>query len=388
MKKKPYNYSSKNRLTNNSNSFPFNVQHKKKDPIKSLENTLTKFKVIDDNPKENIESLDNGFLEGRVLEKEDLKRKEKLKKIEEKKEEKRIKELEKKKRKEEKEERKQEKKKFKEERDDFLSDEPSIVEVISSVDSDELKKEKNTTSIKDKVILSVPFFKHLFLSISSFCALLLVVLLVYNVVSNKILGVQSTSIKDSSIISSDSSEMDDNYLFVGGFYTSGFSFDEFGLDYHYVKVGDSSYTTSDLLSNMKGMVYDFNPSIIFLEFGVSDFNDDIEVEEYLSNYQRIIENIKSYRPNATIYVESLYPINKEISNYDEDVLEYNIRNDTIVTINKKIKNLAKEEKVNYLDLYTCLLKDNQLNSDYTNDGVHLNHEGYYEILNKIKKVIG
>ena len=56
-KKKPYKYNSKSRLTPNANSFPFKVNNMKNDAIKNLENTLTKFRIIEE-PIEEKEELD------------------------------------------------------------------------------------------------------------------------------------------------------------------------------------------------------------------------------------------------------------------------------------------------------------------------------------------
>ena len=61
-KKKPYKYNSKSRLTADSQSFPFKVNHFKNDVKTNLENTLTKLKIIEEptTPEEKI--LDNSFM--------------------------------------------------------------------------------------------------------------------------------------------------------------------------------------------------------------------------------------------------------------------------------------------------------------------------------------
>ena len=52
-------------------------------------------------------------------------------------------------------------------------------------------------------------------------------------------------------------------------------------------------------------------------------------------------------------------------------------NEDILSLNKKIKSLAKKEKVNYINVYDKLLdEEGSLNLDYTTDGLHINDTGY------------
>ena len=89
-----------------------------------------------------------------------------------------------------------------------------------------------------------------------------------------------------------------------------------------------------------------------------------------------------------MFVESLYPINKDVSKYDKDIIDEDVDNKRIKELNNKIKELCKEEKIEYLDLYSVLESDDKLNSDYTENGVYLNDKGYDTILEKINKILG
>lgn len=313
-KKKPYKYNSKSRLTPNANSFPFKVNNMKNDAIKNLENTLTKFRIIEE-PIEEKEELDNSFLEGRVPKKE-----------------------------------KKEKKKI-----------TSNVSFLS-------------------------FFRKLFLGLSFVCAIILVVLFVSNTVRNvffpHVKKVLSLSQKTSS------PTLDDNYLFVGGMHTNRFALKDYDLDFHYVNASEKKYTTKDLLENMKSSIYDYNPSIIFLEFGFDDYQEGIRGEEFFSNYRKIIEEIHENRPDAVIYIESFYPINTELKKFDEDLLKKKVTSNEILEVNQQLKRLAKEVDATYLDLYASLKKGKVLNPIYTDNGVTLNENGYQKIVNEIQKVVG
>ena len=415
MKKKPYKYNSKSRLTPNSNSFPFKVNNIKNDVIQNLENTLTKFRVIED-PIPEKESLDNSFLEGRVAEKEDKKRKEKLQKIEQKREAKRLKDEVRNKKKKEKLEKRQEKEKLLQEKLKEKEEKRLLEQKEKLIEQEEKEQEKRMEEEireEEKLVIqkekeekrnekiekkeerkktsatNISFYRKVLFTLSSVCVVVFIFLYCSHTLFPKISNTFDSFPKRNKVDEREpSTTIDDNYLFVGGFHTNEFSFVKYGLDYHYVNVSQKRLTTKDLLNNMKSMVYDYNPSVIFLEFGISDFNDDIEVEEFLFQYKKILQEIHSNRPNAVIYVESIYPINKDMDDYDDDILDFNIKNDTIQVINNNLKDLAKKEDVQYIDLYSVLVQNDKLNPDYTEDGVHLNEDGYRKILNEINKVIG
>lgn len=179
------------------------------------------------------------------------------------------------------------------------------------------------------------------------------------------------------------SEIDNNYLFVGDFYSSNFDFNEFDLDYHYVKSCNEELTVGDILNDMKGMIYRYNPSIVFIQVGFNDIEAGEGDEEIVSNLTKVIKGIKNNRPNALIYLESLYPIDEE----SESVTFTNINNERIVNINKKYKELCKEQDINYLDVYSPLVKNKSIDSNYSSDGLHLNSDGYEQVLNLVNKVV-
>ena len=179
--------------------------------------------------------------------------------------------------------------------------------------------------------------------------------------------------------------IDDNYLFVGDFYTDRFDFGDY--DYHYVKVSNRKFTTKEILESLKENVYDYNPSIVFIQLGINDLDEDVSLDVIINNMSNIIDGIKENRKYATIYIESLYPINKDIYSYDEDIISSNITNEKIEDLNNMLKELANNKKVKYLDVYKELEKDNSLNEDYTDNGVYLNDNGYDVIKKMIKKVV-
>lgn len=181
-------------------------------------------------------------------------------------------------------------------------------------------------------------------------------------------------------------EIDDNYLFVGDFHTLDFNFDDF--DYHYVKVSEEDLTVVRLLEDLNEKIYKYNPSKVFLQLGIVDLDEERSVEEIIDKYREVIDKILENRPYAEIYVESVYPINKDLEEYDDKILDEDIENDDIVLLNKKLEEMCKAKKIKYIDLFKVLSKDGKLKDDYTDNGVKLNKEAYDAIEKEIEKIVG
>ena len=150
-------------------------------------------------------------------------------------------------------------------------------------------------------------------------------------------------------------------------------------------MGDDKLLLEDLLSDLRKKVYDFNPSIIFIQVGMNDIIDGRSIDDVVKDLETILLKIKENRPYAKIYVESIYPINKEIDDFDDDYKEIN--NYSIVNYNKQIEKLCESLNVNYLDVFSQLSVNNQLNEEYTDDGVFLNDNGYKRLYKIIRKIV-
>ena len=174
--------------------------------------------------------------------------------------------------------------------------------------------------------------------------------------------------------------MDYNYLFIGDYHTLGLEFDEFYKPY--VKISNEDYTTSDILDDLKDHIYVYNPTDVFIELGANDLTDEESISELVNNLKRIVRGIQNNRSLATIYVESLYPINDSIDGY-----EGSTSIETIKKANKEIESMCKSLDVNYIDVYNELSKDDLLKEDYTDDGIKLNSDGYKKLFKLINRYI-
>ena len=212
-------------------------------------------------------------------------------------------------------------------------------------------------------------------------------ILTFLIVRNKVLFDVSPKDKVDNVIEKKvESVIDDNYLFIGEGHTQNFDFDSFQLDYHYINMGDEKLLLEDLLSDLKKKVYDFNPSIIFIQVGMNDILDGRSINQVVQDLETIILKIKENRPYAEIYIESIYPINKEVDDFDDDDYK-EVNNYSIVNYNKQIEKLCESLNINYVDIFSQLSVNNQLNEEYTDNGISLNDNGYKRLYKIIRKIV-
>ncbi|SEA97175.1 GDSL-like Lipase/Acylhydrolase family protein [Trichococcus collinsii] len=99
-------------------------------------------------------------------------------------------------------------------------------------------------------------------------------------------------------------------------------------------------------------------------------DQSVENETTKNNYKNIIEEIQKKSPATKIYIQSMLPINNELNGSK-------VSSETIVELNTYLKNLSSDyDNCEFIDLYPHFQVNGQMNTDYTNDGTHLNGQGY------------
>lgn len=122
------------------------------------------------------------------------------------------------------------------------------------------------------------------------------------------------------------------------------------------------------------------PKQIFLMIGVNDllFRTSPVILDY---YDQIVEKIKKESPQTELLLQSVLPVNNKVRNT-------RIQNSTIRILNEGIKKLAEEQQLVFIDLYPLFLdNEGNLDSKYTQDGIHINGEAYLVWKRAIEKYI-
>lgn len=179
------------------------------------------------------------------------------------------------------------------------------------------------------------------------------------------------------------SHVKNEVVFLGNSITERGEWQEILSGYRYPIVnrgvgGDNSF---GILARMDEILI-AKPKAIFLMDGINDLFRKLPYEVSINNYRRIIRKIKQQSPNTKIYIESALPINEEMTSasYTKG------RSEMVPVLNEKIKQLAKEEKVTYIDIVPLFADEKgNLKREITMDGVHLKASAYITWVNYLKE---
>ncbi|MBQ6404881.1 MAG: hypothetical protein IJJ63_02385 [Bacilli bacterium] len=249
------------------------------------------------------------------------------------------------------------------------------------------KKAQDNKKVKEEILREkkesgIPFSV---LKILLALVLLIIIIFVFQIVFITPNNREEEVIKEDNVVQKEDSIIDRNYLFVGDYHTLDFDLEDLFLENYYVKSVDKKLTTTSLLDNIKSMIYVYNPSIVFIEVGMNDLLEERDMSDILDDMGDIIKKIQDNRPYARIYVESLYPINKDFKDFDSDYEE--IDYSEIEDYNEELKDLCSTLNVSYLDIYKEISENHELKKKYTDDGVTLNALGYEKVYKVIRNVV-
>lgn len=165
-----------------------------------------------------------------------------------------------------------------------------------------------------------------------------------------------------------------------------------GCSCHIYNRGVSGFTTSDMLRYMDTMVFDLEPSRIFINIGTNDIGAaDYSEERLLVNYREILMQVKQRLPKAEIYVMAYYPVN-EVDKLSEcadgEYAFVNRNNGNIEKANKRIAQLSKEMELHYIDVSEGLRDARgKLKKEYTVEGIHMYANAYYVIFENMERYL-
>ena len=175
-------------------------------------------------------------------------------------------------------------------------------------------------------------------------------------------------------------------IFMGDSITEEWSnlYPSFFSNRRYINRGIGGQTTPQMLLRFKPDTIDLHPHIIVLLAGINDVAGNTGP----STVKMITDNIFSMaelamNKDVKIILSSILPANAFPWN---DAIE-NVSS-IIISINSLIKDYALGNGIVYLDYYSSMVDENEgLNSDYTEDGVHPNKEGYKVMSGLAEKTI-
>lgn len=105
---------------------------------------------------------------------------------------------------------------------------------------------------------------------------------------------------------------------------------------------------------------------IFLIFGENELGWP-NTQAFYDGYGEVIDAVRERQPEAEVYIQSILPVSKEVSEKNIDCTN----NEQITKFNGLLKDLAQEKNAVYLDVASVMMDENgNLPDDAAVDGIH------------------
>lgn len=181
-------------------------------------------------------------------------------------------------------------------------------------------------------------------------------------------------------------EKHEQYLFLGDSLFEQYKTYDYFKDYDIINTGISGITALEMLDSLDERLYQYNPTTIFVLLGTNDLYMEYTEDETLLHLENLIAEIHKNRPELTINVLSLLPINTTDNSKINKYVNINRSNEKINYINEKLKNYCEENSYTFINVHDVLLdNDGNLNIEYTLEGLHLTDLGYHHLTMELLK---
>lgn len=109
---------------------------------------------------------------------------------------------------------------------------------------------------------------------------------------------------------------------------------------------------------------------VYLMFGINELGWP-SANAFVKQYSEVIDALLTVRPDATLYVQGILPINETVYRTSPDAQSY-ITNERIAEFNASLEAMAAEKQVYFVNPGEVLTDENgQLTQSATSDGIHL-----------------
>lgn len=172
-------------------------------------------------------------------------------------------------------------------------------------------------------------------------------------------------------------------VFLGNSLTQNGKWDEYFPSQKPVNRGIAGDNTEGMLARIDEIIT-AKPTKLFLMGGINDISQNKPTDSIIANLRTIVREVIIKSPKTKIYIQSTLPINNDFKRY----MRLAGKETQVTELNKQLLKLSIEHKVVFINLYSLFLnKKKQLDVKYTNDGLHLNSDGYDIWVNQIRKFI-
>lgn len=171
-------------------------------------------------------------------------------------------------------------------------------------------------------------------------------------------------------------DYDADVVFFGNSITCGGNFQDYFLNVKTCNLGYPGDNMDGMMLRV-GQIRAVNPEKVFVMAGINGLHVQTE-RVFESKYQRMIDSVKSAVPDAEIYLQSILPVNHEMTKGVASA-------EKIKNANDIIKRIAQCSDCVYVDLWSLFEKNDEMPKELTRDGVHLKPEAYERWMEEIRQ---
>lgn len=154
-------------------------------------------------------------------------------------------------------------------------------------------------------------------------------------------------------------------IFLGDSITDSLSFYEFLEESNVIaKFGLTARKAIDTMDDIVSK----DPKNIYIMFGMNDILSEEDGQEFAEDYAKLIQSIKEKLPDTNIYINSILPADPKVEEKKPLLTKKNID-----IFNESLKNMAKDENIQYLDVASILESNMDLIEP---DGIHVKYSFY------------
>ena len=161
--------------------------------------------------------------------------------------------------------------------------------------------------------------------------------------------------------------------FLGDSLTDGYDLAQYFPQFVTANRGIGGETTFGLEERLALSAYELKPKVVVMLIGANN------IDTMFDNYENLLVGLTENLPDTKIVLLSLTAMGGNWAHKNPQAAYNNV----------KIKALADTYKCVYIDIFTPLLdpSTDQIRAVYTNDGVHLTHEGYTVLTQALTPVL-
>ena len=164
-------------------------------------------------------------------------------------------------------------------------------------------------------------------------------------------------------------------VFIGDSLTYHCDFQSYFPDHFILNLGVRGNSIKDVLNRCE-ILAELSPKKIFLQIGINGLKEG-NFESSLDAYSELIEKILGFNNSSSLYLLSMLPVTEE---YEQIYTDNNI----IRKFNLEIEQIANENDLTYIDIYSLYEVEGYLDENLTIDGIHLKEDAYTYWINKIE----